>query len=105
MAARDSEVVSGESEGFLADAEQTSLGAAASHTQTNKPANPDVPEAAVRTQTRDSWQCPLGPRPKLGPADRRQTRLCLKHTDPRVNTRRNTFIQEDVKKYQLCFYN
>lgn len=48
------------------------------NTHSNKHTN--VPGAAVRTQTHDSWQCLRGPRPESGPADRRQTRLCLKYT-------------------------
>lgn len=62
-------------------------GSCGSHTQkytrTNKHA--DVPGAAVRTQTHDSWLCLRGPRPESGPADRRQTRLCLKYIGTAVS--------------------
>lgn len=72
------------------------------HTHTNKHA--DIPGAAVRTQTHDSWQCLHGPRPKSGPADRRQMRLCLKHTGKAMCKHTETHITSQATKALLTVY-
>ena len=59
-------------------------------THTHADTQKHVPGAAVHTQTHDSWQCRPGPRPESGPADRRQSRLCLKYTGTAMSKHTHT---------------
>lgn len=103
MVSRDSGVILGKSKGLGLMLSYANIPERyGSHT--NKHA--DIPEAAVRKQTRDSWQCLRGPRPELGLADRRQMHLCLKDTRTAVSkdTHSHTAMNSQARKALLTVY-